>query len=39
MGELDDARALLKKIVGCDDADADREAALLLQQLDSQSGR
>ena len=39
MGELDDARALLKKIVGCDDADADCEAALLLQQLDSQSGR
>ncbi|WP_127346789.1 FimV/HubP family polar landmark protein [Pseudidiomarina mangrovi] len=39
MGELDDARALLKRIIGCDDADADREAALLLQQLDSQSGR
>lgn len=39
MGELDDARALLQKIVGCDDAEADREARQLLQQLDGQGGR
>jgi FimV-like protein len=39
MGEVDDARALLQRIIAADDAEAEREALLLLQQLDGQSGR
>ncbi|MDX1705860.1 FimV/HubP family polar landmark protein [Pseudidiomarina sp.] len=39
MGELDDARDLLVKIVKADDDEAQRDAQQLLQQLDGQAGR
>ncbi|CAB0149533.1 hypothetical protein PSI9734_00097 [Pseudidiomarina piscicola] len=39
MGEIDDARNLLEGIQGCDDEEAEQEAAALLKQLSEQGGR
>ncbi|MGQ4276311.1 FimV/HubP family polar landmark protein [Pseudidiomarina sp. E22-M8] len=39
MGEVEDARSLLESIQGCDDEEAEQEAAALLKKLSEQGGR